>query len=91
MTRGEVNNRINEIIQEAVQRSGGDWERSYRSEVEQIWVLVGKLTPEPKAKPAVPDLPPKLVARAKRIKDRTTFTEEQREAARAALRAVGLI
>ena len=58
--------------------------------VERIFQLFGKLSPEPKHKPEVPPLPAFLLKRAKRLKQRFDFTDEQRAAARSILQDLGL-
>ena len=58
--------------------------------VERIFELFGKLSPEPKPKPEAPPLPTFLLQRAKRLKRRFDFTDDQRAAARAILRDLGL-
>jgi len=98
MTRLEVADAINTIIQEAVRRSGGHtgfraglhWKRSYKPEVDQIFAVMGRLSPEPKPKPQVPELPPDLLKKAQRLKERFQFTDEQARAARDILRGVDL-
>ena len=91
MTRAEVTEAIHRIIQGVVESAGGDWRKSFVRDVDAIMQVMGKLSPEPKEKPQVPELPPKLLKRAKRLKDRVTFTEDQREAARQVLRDLGVI
>jgi hypothetical protein len=91
MTRAEVGNSINEIIQQAVNQSGGDWKRSYRPFVEQIFLTMGKLAPEPTVKLEAPEYDPKKVKRVGTLVQRSQFTQEQRDAAVTALRAVGLL
>lgn len=91
MTRVEVGNEIHSIIQDAVQASKGNWRHGYRLYVERIFDVMGKLTPEPKVKPEVPAYDPKKVKRVGTLVERSQFTQEQRDAAVAALRAVGLL
>ena len=43
--RTELAEQIHGIIQVAVERSGGDWKRSYRHEVEHILALTTPLNP----------------------------------------------
>jgi hypothetical protein len=57
------------------------------AKVEKIFSLFGKLSPEPKAKPQVPQYNPKLVRRV----GKPQFTEEQRAAARAIIAELGLL
>jgi hypothetical protein len=91
MTRAEVTNRLHEIVQSAVQRGQGNWKLSFAREVHQIFETIGKLAPEPVEKPQVPAYNPKKVHRVGTLVERSQFTEEQKEAARSALRAVGLL
>jgi hypothetical protein len=91
MTRAEVVNKLHEIIESAVIRAGGNSRLSFAREVHQIFETMGKLSPEPRVKPQVPAYNAKKVRRVGTLVERAQFTEEQREAARSALRAVGLL
>lgn len=91
MTKDEVRGQIHEIIQQAVQQSGGDWKRGYRPFVDEIFRVMGKLSPEPVEKPQVPAYNSAKVKRVGTLVQRSQFTQEQRDAAVAALRAVGLL
>ena len=88
MTRNEVGEAIHTIIQDAVQRSKGNWRHNYKNDVELIFTVMGKLTPEPKAKPKVPVYDKNLI---KRKDEPFPLTEDQRNAAIAALKSVGLL
>jgi hypothetical protein len=89
MTRQEVTNRLHEIVQSAVQRGQGNWKLSFAREVHQIFETIGKLSPEPVEKPQLPAYDPKKVRKVGRV--RVKATPEQRAAARAILRQLGLI
>lgn len=91
MTRIEVGEQIHQIIQAAVEKGGGDWRQSYTKHVELIFIAMGKLSPEPKDKPKVPEYRAKKVRRVGTLVQRHQFTEEDRTAAVNALRAVGLL
>lgn len=92
MTKDEVGEAINGIIKDAIKQGKGAWlGRNYYKHVEQIFTVMGKLSPEPKAKPQVPEYNPKKVKRVGTLVERSNFTQEQRDAAVAALRAVGLL
>jgi hypothetical protein len=88
MTRTEVGAVINIIIGDTVQAGA---KHSYAREVERIFEIMGKLTPEPTEKPTVPAYNLKKVKRVGTLVQRSQFTQEQRDAAVAALRAVGLL
>ena len=88
MTKDEVGNAIHSIIQDAVQRSKGNWRHSYKADVDKIFAVMGKLAPEPKAKPEV-TYDPAMVRKVCRQK--FNFTEEQRSSARSVLRKLGII
>jgi len=90
MTKSQVGNAIHEIIQHAIMKSGGNWKQSYRAEVDQIFAVIGKLSPEPKLKPEPVPLPASLLRKAQRLKERFKFTDEQLRAARDILRGVDL-
>lgn len=77
MTKNELEMEIFQIV--------GDMRK-----VDRIFQLFGKLSPEPKSKPQVPPLPEFLLKRAKRLKQRFDFTDEQRAAARSILQDLGL-
>jgi hypothetical protein len=90
MTRSEVVQAINGIIEDAVRRSNGHPTLYFR-DVEKIFGVIGKLSPEVKDKPKVPPYNQKKVRRVGTLVERSQFTQEQRDAAVAALRAVGLL
>ena len=86
MTRNEVDRAIYVIIADAVHNRD-----ACMADVERIWAVIGRLTPEPKTKPQVPAYDPKKVKRVGTLVQRSQFTQEQRDAAVEALRAVGLL
>jgi len=86
MTRTEVRDMIYHIIEEAV-RNGGPSLR----DVDAIFEAMGRLTPEPTVKQQVPAYDQKKVKRVGTLVQRSQFTQEQRNAAVEALRAVGLL
>jgi hypothetical protein len=92
MTRNEVAEVIHQMIQTIVQESGGQWKQSYRREVERIFEVMGKLSPDPDSgniRKVVPNYNSHLVKKVGRTPIRST--PEQRAKAREILRQMGLI
>jgi hypothetical protein len=88
MNRIEVAAVINNIISDAVDAGP---KHTYGRDVERIFEIMGKLSPEPTEKPSVPVYDQKKVKRVGTLVQRSQFTQEQRDAAVSALRAVGLL
>lgn len=86
MQKSEVDNAIVDIIEGAIKRGYVN-----QPDLDLIWAAIGKLAPEPKPKPEVPWYDPKKVKRVGTLVQRVPPTQEQRQAAIEALRAVGLL
>jgi len=94
MTRAEVAEEIHRIIQSAVNRGGGNWHQGFRFQVEQIFTVMGKLSPERDGniRKEVPNYNKHLVRKVRKPgQPKVKFTPEQRNNARALLRKMGMI
>jgi hypothetical protein len=89
MTKLEVGEAINVIIQNAVRRNGGKWRASFSQEVFAIWQVMGKLSPDPVERREVPVYDPNKVRKVGKQKVKATL--EQQANARAILRRLGMI
>lgn len=61
------------------------------AKVAKIFVLFGKLSPEPRAKPQVPQYDQKKVRRVGTLYQKIAVTDEQRAAAKAIIEELGLL
>jgi len=77
MTRDELRKELFMLVK--------DWR-----DVDKIFALFGKLSPEPKPKLEAPPLSADMLKKAKRLTERFQFTDEQAAAARDILRGVDL-
>jgi len=92
MKKDEVMEQMHQIIQSAVERSGGDWRRGYRREVEAILTVIGKLTPEPNSgniRTPVPNYNSHLIKRAK--PKRLNISPELAAKAKEIMRKMGML
>jgi len=79
MTKAEVSEAIHDMIDRLVVAQGGPTGWSYKAQVEQIFRLMGKLSPEHKSRSEVPAYDLKLVRRAG---EKYQFSEQERLIAR---------
>jgi len=92
MRKAELAEQLHALLQDVVQRSGGEWKRSYGRDVEQIFVLFGKLSPEPNSgnlRTVVPDYNKHLVKKVG--KPTIKVAPEHAAKAREILRRMGML